>query len=371
MTKVGLSPVSMQGGWWLKADEIVARCAGRRVVRAPARRYRFADGHLLLDCDDEPLARRFQDLYADGSDDGAGCKAPVQVECVVHAHDPTLAAAIFRDPQPLDAFAFCRYLFPNRGFVEGPAGAGGWRTISLRETPGEPQIALCANLAVVDRRQAWQPFMASYAMNRVLRLQREVLFFHAASIGIAGRGVLIVGPKGAGKTTTALTLAARGHDFFGDELAAVRCTSKAMLPFRRAVSIRAGPRAQRVEDCLARVKSARERFPDGTERTLVDIRRLFPQAGVSPATLSCVLFLRQFAKQPVAQRFTFGLEHFPMLSPLACSMWGVPAGARIMDVSRLLHHVECYLLDLGNPDETADLVERIAYGATSIGDRRP
>ena len=186
--------------------------------------------------------------------------------------------------------------------------------------------------------------------------------------GIAGRGILIVGPKGAGKTTTALTLAARGHDFFGDELAAVHCTSKALLPFRRAVSIRAGPRARQVEDCLVHVQCALERFPDGSARTLIDIGRLFPQAGVSPTSLSCVLFLRQFAKQPLAQRFTFGLRHFPMLSPLACSMWGVPAGARIVDVSRLLHHAECYLLDVGEPDETADLIERIACGITSFGD---
>jgi hypothetical protein len=335
------------------------------MVRARARRYRFAGGHLLLDCDDEPLARRFQDLYADSSDCSAACEAPVQVECVVRAHAPTLAAVHFHDPQPLDAFAFCRHLFPDRGFVEGPAGVGGWRTISLQQSPDEPQIALCANEAVVDRRQVWQPFIANYAINRVLRLQRDVLFFHAASIGIAGHGVLIVGPRGSGKTTSALALAARGHDFFGDELAAVRWTTKAMLPFRRAVSIRKGPRAQRVEDCLARVQSARERFPDGSERMLVDIARLFPQAGLSPTTLSCVLFLRQFAKQPVAQPFTFGLEHLAMLSPLACSMWGVPAGARMVEVSRLLRHVQCYLLDLGDPDETADLVERIAYSATS------
>jgi hypothetical protein len=362
----------MQGGWWLKADEVVAQCAGRREAGVPARRYRFAEGQLLLDCDDEPLARRFDDLYADASNLGAAAReVPVQVECIVRAHDPTLAAVFFRDPQPLDGFAFCRHLFPNRGFVEGPAGPGGWRTISLRQSPGDPQIALCADLAVVDRRQAWQPFIGNYAINRVLRLQREVLFFHAASIGIAGRGVLIVGPRGSGKTTSALALAARGHDFFGDELAAVRCTSKALLPFRRAVSIRAGPRAQRVEDCLARIKCALERFPDGAERTLVDIGRLFPKAGVSPTTLCCVLFLRQFAKQPVAQRFTFGLEHFPMLTPLACSMWGVAAGVRIMDVSRLLRQVECYWLDVGDPDETADLVERIAHGATDTGDRRP
>jgi hypothetical protein len=350
----------MRGGWWLRADEIAAQCVGRRAAGTSVHRYRFADGHLLLDCEDEPLARRFRGIYGEGSDDDAARDARAQVKCVVRVLDPTLAGVFFADPCSLDAFAFCRHLFPNRDFVEGPAGASGWRTIASRQTPDKPLIALRGDRAVVDRRQAWQPFVANYAVNRVLRLQRKVLFFHAASIGIAGRGVMILGPRGSGKTTSALALAARGHDFFGDELAAVRCTTRAMLPFRRAVSIRAGPQARRVEDCLARAKWASERFSDGAERTLVDIARLFPEAGRSPTTLSCVLFLRPFAKLPVARPFTFALQHVRMLSPLACSMWDVPVGARIIDVSRLLRPARCYLLDPGEPDATADLIERIA-----------
>jgi hypothetical protein len=38
----------------------------------------------------------------------------------------------------------------------------------------------------------------------------------------------------------------------------------------------------------------------------------------------------------------------------------MPVGARMMDLSRLLRGVRCYHLDPGEPDDTADLVERIA-----------
>jgi hypothetical protein len=306
--------------------------------------------------------RRFREIYPEGADQDAS-EAPLQVKCTVRVHeDAPLAAVIFDDPEPLDSFAFCLSLFPDRGYVEGPAGADGWRTISSRQTPGEPQIALRDNCALVDRRQIWQPFIANYAINRVLRLQREILFFHAGSIGIEGRGVMIVGPKASGKTTTSMSLAARGHDFLGDEMAAVHSSTKAMLPFRRAVSIRTGPRARRVDEHLARCQYPAERFPDGGERTLVNIGSMFPEAGVSPTTLSCVLFLRQFAERPAAEPFTFSLEHFRMLSPLACSMWGMPVGARMMDLSRLLRGVRCYLLDPGQPEDTADLVEQITSG---------
>jgi hypothetical protein len=307
--------------------------------------------------------RRFQDLFPEGADDHATSEAPIRVTCVVRASDDAeLAAVIFDDPEPLDSFAFCQSLFPDRGYVEGPAGTEGWRTISLRQNPGKPQVALRDNYALVDRRQVWQPFIANYAINRVLRLQSAILFFHAASIGIEGRGVMIVGPRASGKTTTATALAARGHDFLGDEMAAVHRATKAMYPLRRAVSIRVGPRAPRVDEYLSRCHCPAEKFPDGAERTLVNMGSMFPEAGAMSTSLSFVLFLRKFAERPAAEPLEFGLGHFKMLSPLACSMWGVPVGARIMDLSRLLRGVRCYVLDPGQPEETADLVEQIASG---------
>jgi hypothetical protein len=189
-----------------------------------------------------------------------------------------------------------------------------------------------------------------------------MLFFHAASVAVEGQGIMIAGPKGAGKTTTSLTLASRGWTFFGDEMAAVQRDTKALWPFRRAASLRSGPRAPRLEERLTGRHYSVEKFPDGGERILVDVGDLFPGAGVSSAALSLVLFLRRFAERPRAEPLSFGSEHFQMLSPLACSMWGASAGARLMDVSRLLKGVKCYFLDPGSPEETADLIEKIAMG---------
>jgi hypothetical protein len=350
----------MPGAWWLRGGEILSQCEQRVAASASRRYYLFASGRLVLDCEDEALLRRFQEIYPEGADDDVASEPVAQVTCTVRLHDrAALATVIFDDPEPLDSYAFCQSLFPDRGYIEGPVGGDGWRTIAPRQKPDEPLVAMRDNHAVVDRRQLWQPFIANYAVNRVLRLQREMLFFHAASIGLARRGVMIVGPKASGKTTTALALAARGHDFLGDEMAAVHRQTKAMLPFRRAVSIRRGPCAREVDEHLARSRYPVERFPDGGERTLVNLATMFPEAGASPATLSCVLFLRHFADRPVAEPFAFSLEHFKMISPLACSMWGLPIGARMMDLSRLLRGVRCYYLDPGEPDETAELVEQI------------
>jgi hypothetical protein len=354
----------MQAPWWLRAPEIVATFSRRSVGGVHPRRYKFADGFLVLDCDDEVLVRRFRKLYPEdpdenAGDENAGSERSIRVKCMVRADDDAaLAHVVFYDREPLDSFAFCQRLFPDRRYVEGPVGPEGWRTIASRQNPDVPQIALRDNDALVDRRQIWQPFIANYAINRVLRLQHELLFFHAASIGIEGQGAMIVGPKASGKTTTAMALAAGGHNFLGDEIAAVDHTTRAMLPFRRAVSIRTGPRAHRVDEHLARQRYVVEKFPDGSERTLVDVSSIFPESGASSPTLSCVFFLRQFAEHPTAEPFVFGIEHFRMLSPLACSMWGMPAGVRMFDLSRMLRGVRCYILDPGQPEATADLVER-------------
>lgn len=350
----------MQAEWWLRAPEIIATFRGRGGGGVHPSRYRFAEGCLVLGCEDEALVRRFGTLYPQDAEENVGSEGSTCVKCIVRVDDDAaLAHVVFHDPESLDSFAFCQSMFPDRGYVEGPVGPEGWRTIASRQHPSVPQIALRDNYALVDHRQIWQPFIANYAINRVLRLQREILFFHAASIGIKGRGAMIVGPKASGKTTTAMALAAGGHNFLGDEIAAVDHTTRAMLPFRRAVSIRPGPCARAVDEHLARHHCVVEKFPDGGERTLINVSSIFPETGASSPTLSCVFFLRQFAGHPTAEPFAFGTEHFRMLSPLPCSMWGMPTGVRMIDRSRMLRGVRCYVLDPGQPEATADLVERI------------
>jgi hypothetical protein len=316
-----------------------------------------------LICAEPSLSNRFNEIYPEGAEPASAGDSLFQVTCRVGPIEgTTLAAVIFEDSAPLDSFAFCRTLFPDRGYIEGPSGPDGWRTLAMATDPTRPLIALRGLQAIVDREQMWQPFVANYAINRVLRLQRQLLFFHAGSIGINGRGLMITGPKNSGKTTTSMTLASRRHSFLGDEMAAVDTKSGAMFPFRRAASIRAGIRSSRVDAQMSRHTLRSERFPDGGERILANVGELFPDAETAPATLSSIFFLSGFSAKPSVVPFAFGVEHFHMLSPLACSMWGVAAAARMMDIARLAKRTKCYYLELGEPDPTADLIEQIVLG---------
>src|SRR5215471_250287 len=354
----------MAARWWDRAPEVLERALQGSPDRPAVSRYRFGYGRLELDSDDEPLNSRFRQIYPEGIvQPERGQHGPVRVGCMVRSLDqPNVAGIAFEDPEDLDAIEFCRALFPDRNYIAGPPAAPGWQTISLSDRPLDPLVAMNGNFAIVDRQQVWQPFIANLAVNRVLRLQRNVLFFHAASVQMGESGVMLVGSKGSGKTTISLTLASRGHGFLGDEIAAICADTREMLPFRRAASIRAGLRTSRVTQRLADGEYPVEIFPDGSARVLANVADLFPDAIASPAKLDTIFFLRSFGTRPSVEQFSFGLEKFHLLTPLACSMWGVPTGLRMLQISRMLREVRCYYLNPGSPDETAELLEQIAKG---------
>src|SRR5690348_4866102 len=101
--------------WWQTAPSLLEAClrpgTGQQHRKAW---YRLARGWLGLDCADDALSGRFQDIYPEGSAAGPSLSEPIQVKCRVRNH-PTLpvAAIAFDDPEPLDSFAFCRTLFPD------------------------------------------------------------------------------------------------------------------------------------------------------------------------------------------------------------------------------------------------------------------
>jgi len=171
-----------------------------------------------------------------------------------------------------------------------------------------------------------------------------------------------MGPKGAGKTTLALTLARRGHGFFGDEIAGVRFPGLGLIPMRRSVSIRAGvgvdPLSQTARTADLRV----ERFPDGSPRWRGEVRRLFPEAGTPQATAQYIVFLGPVGHRTRVESTALVREHLSRLTPLACSLWGDASGRRAQQMFRLITKAQCVTLYPGTPDEAADSIERLTEG---------
>jgi hypothetical protein len=202
----------------------------------------------------------------------------------------------------------------------------------------------------------WRGLAANAAVNVAFAIQPDVFFFHAASVAIHGRGVMFAGAKCAGKSTLSLALAARNHTLLGDEMAAVRISSNELLPLQRAASIREGVRSAPVDARLRDVPSFEERYPDGSRRLRIRMSELFPSSAPVPVPLRAIVFLRSFAAEARAERFTPSFADSTLLQPLGAS-W--QDGMRRFRLIRLLSTVPCHHLDAAAPDATAEFIERL------------
>ena len=198
----------------------------------------------------------------------------------------------------------------------------------------------------------WQRIASHMIFLRLIRALPNLLFFHAASIGIRGRGFLLVGPKGRGKTTVSLALAARGHAFLGDETAVYEPATARLLPFHRPVGIKPGPRSQSLDARLQRIRMPQE----GIAR--LPIGKLIDVPPPEPMALRGVIFLQPFADRPYLEPIASGREELGQLQPLASTLQAGAATQRVFAMIRLLSATRCYKLWPANPDETATYLER-------------
>lgn len=323
---------------------------------APDHWYRFGDGYLVIRSEHLQFRSRFERLFSGcGVTPVPAAAAPV-VRCDVTLHGD-VSVIRFEDPQPLDVTAFAAQLFADRGVRECASGALGGRAFGFESAAGSVVIGVRGETLVAANRQAWEWLVGNIAVHRVLRLQPQVAVLHAGAVAIDTAGVLLVGAKGSGKTTLTLALAARGCGFLGDEMAALRLDTRELIPLRRSVSIRPGPGSARVDAAVRAAGLDQEDFPDGP-RVRAPIDQLFPGNVGATVRLDAIVFLRQFRSTPGLERVAPRREHLGLLTPLPSTLWAQPAPLRAIRLLGILSKARCFWLDVGDPDETAALLEK-------------
>ncbi len=314
--------------------------------------YRLGDGVLRLLTDDRALAERFEQVFGECA--VAAGIAPALTCFVTAAPDHEVVRVEFDRPLA-DVAPYLAFIFPERHY--SAEARQGWHVLLT----GSEEIGAVASHGslLLSRFPGWQSFAANAAVALLMRLQPHVLFFHAAVSDVSGRGVFISGAKSSGKTTTSLALAARGHPLLSDEVGAIRRESWEAVPFRRAVSIRDGVRAERVELALRSAGDvATEFFPDGQRRIRIAASALFAdEPGAVP--LHSAFFLRGFASRPRIEPLRRVTANVQLLQPLGCTLWNNNAPSTTMDLLRFFEKTRCYHLDAGPPDETALAIEKL------------
>jgi len=363
------------GEWWRQPWELVSELRRRASEPVASACYRFGDALLEIDSDYGPLLDGLSRWYGECAVPGpteSGSRIYCSVRCT---DDPFLIWISFRRPDDPEsevaALRVFHHLYRAKYSVLD-SRAPGWRVMYGSKGATRPFFATSGFDALFDVRE--EPpglppgFLLSYLLSAVTGLQRDVLFVHAASVGIHGTAALLMGHGGAGKTTLSLTLAARGHAFLGDNQACIRIKSREVLRFPRSAAIKPGPRAQAVTDSLRETPHDTVRMPDGRVVALMRVGSSFPSPKVGPLSLGSFFYLRRIADRPVLERFKPAMTDRAFLGKLAAdpmAVFGVSPSRRLMNVMvlmEILSEVPCFFLDAGGPEETAELVERTMEG---------
>jgi hypothetical protein len=344
--------------WWCRPDALAAEV---KAVPGPheGEEYLFGRTLLSMECEDSSFSCRFRELFAEcaciSGEDEVFPDLLLQIRSV-RSYPQLLAVSL--TPSLIDGVDFARQLFPARQYVECASSTPGWRMLATPNATSKPVIAFGPSTILVTRSHPWRHMVAMYAISSAFRMHPDTLVFHAASVAINGKGVLLFGDKGTGKTTLSLCLASRGHAFLGDEWGAVSSSTGELLPMRSLSSIRQGPRAKRVDEYLQKHQCRTSTLADGTTRVRAGVGAMFPEATARVVPLTHAFFLRRFASRPKVERFARERAELLRASPLLATVSGQPSGRLAIELLRILGKARMWNLDVGgSPEETADLIE--------------
>jgi hypothetical protein len=334
-------------------------------------RYRFGAAVVEITSDYRPLHDELATFYADcGCIDSAVEGSRIRCSATLLEGTPLLALSFDVAPSrhpveiAMGIYRFCR----NQPYVEFPSPIAGWRVLTDTTAHRRLLVASDGQRALINLDLAPAEFVLDSIVGIVLAVQPDVLFLHAASVGIAGSGALILAPSFGGKSTIALSLASRGHAFLGDDVGAVRLATREVLPFPKSAGLRDGPLASLLQEQLGDYRHVRVPARHGDVRTVVRVSDLFPQSVSERLPLRFAFLLDGItgtAKRTPFQPAPGELRRLRSMIVLdAESRWGISPGQDLMQlltVMNLLSKLRCYLLEVGSIEDTADLIERTMW----------
>jgi hypothetical protein len=340
--------------------------------------FRLGDVVLEVDSAYQPLLDDLYNAYGDCAITGPLPIDAMQVRCSAHFFEQdSLVVLKFATSCELPnlceiAMQMIRPRAELQYFSLTETSRPGWRLIANGLDQSAPLLAADDKAAVLDIRQEPAEVLLNFVVGVAQFVQRSVIYVHAGGVSVDGQGVLLVGRSGRGKSTTTTALASRGHAMLGDETVGIRTDSCEMVAFNRTMKLRPGRRANLVSQRLGEVPHMMRIDAQGVMCAWVRASILFPDRALpASAPLRAVFFLRSFGDHAAVESFAPTLAHIDELQALTMSLsaivsWPPSPAQRLMRFSRLIglfSQCRCYFLDLGTPDESAALIERVVKNA--------
>jgi hypothetical protein len=353
--------------WWQTEESFVAHETARTALQKGKTSYfRFGDEVLELAVDDPSVLDSVRAQYGECELNSLDRVNSPLIRCVVSAkHASPLIAIHFLQAPHLDLATLALGLsHPPRGaspYTIGNAQRSGWSLIG----GAEHSIVAASRIGLLlDPKSVADDFVADYLVAATLSTQTNLIVLHAAAIELGSKGAILTGASHAGKTTTSVHLALSGHRLLGDEMAIVRIGSQELLPLRKSLNLRAGPRSAALTRAVQRVRPRNEHSTDGTVGP-IRIDELVPGAVDGPVGLKAVFFLDGFAGSPSVEPFTLSLNDdvtfdYMSANDIASISWGLEPQRRtlrLLALKQLMARVRCWKLCVGPPDETVKLIE--------------
>jgi hypothetical protein len=319
----------------------------------------LAGERVALDFDSQELYAEYAAVFG-GSDPTAIPEAPAAADVIIQLRASTPVTGfgylhVTRRGRPLPASEYFIGLDRPGCTYREIGSAGNWKAIG--EAAGEAIFLIGDEHCFFRLTQEWPITALSLIFRAAFGVREDAMMFHAASISIHGRGFIFAGPRYSGKSTTALTLAARGHQFLSDEIAWFVPSTGQLIDFRRPVGVREGVRSAAIDAIMPSVAGSGIDWHDSLR---LPIDSLVPQQQPAQTLLRAVVFLKPFEPRPRLELVKPTREHLPLLQPLPMSMLNTSPARRMMQLIQLLANVRVYELFPGHPDETALILEEAA-----------
>ena len=135
--------------------------------------------------------------------------------------------------------------FQYRHFLEPEPMERAQQRIHLKLAASSPALMIGARRLPLPRDCTPGHTLALVLESLIDTIQGHLLF-HAGAVSHGGRGLLVCGPPGFGKTSLVLELARRGCGFLSDDYAPIELREGRLHPFPRSVGIVAGSPSARI-----------------------------------------------------------------------------------------------------------------------------